>query len=156
MKKILLAILVFTVFIFSCKKDKEVATPSSSTNCTGIIPNKLSAKISNVSWCANQSCFGDLGTIMTINGLSGNGSSLTLELDDFMPGTYPITLDRNHILYTEINAYESTNSLPGSLTITSNDTASNLLKGYFSVTLKSPILGSVSISEGFISLYYTE
>lgn len=156
MKKILLAILVFTVFIFSCKKDKEVTTPSSSTNCTSIIPNKLSAKISNVSWCADQSCFGDLGTIMTINGLNGNGSSLTLELDDFMPGTYPITLDRNHILYTEINAYESTNSLPGSLTITSNDTASNLLKGYFSVTLKSPISGSVSISEGFISLYYTE
>ncbi len=156
MKKITIAFLALSAFIFSCKKENEPTTPTTTNSCTSIIPNKLSAKVSGVTWCADQSCFADLGTIMTINGLNGAGSSLTLELDDFMPGTYPITLDRNHVLYTGIDAYESTNALPGSVTITSNDTVSNVLKGSFSVSVKGPISGTVSISEGQISVYYTE
>lgn len=87
--------------------------------------------------------------------MNNNGSNLTLELDDYTPGTYPITSDRNHILYTNGNGWESTDSNPGTLTITSNNTSTHELKGTFSVTLLSPLTGNLEVSSGVIDVFYT-
>ncbi len=148
-----IALLMF--IIGGCKKEKEQPAPV-SIECSSILPNKLSAKIGTQSWCADQTCFGDLAIIMTINGLNGNASNLTLELDDFTPGTYPINQDRNHIVYIGFDGYESTDDNPGTLVIQSNDTSTNLIKGTFNVTLKSAISGNLSASDGKFSVYYTE
>ena len=157
MKNKLFAFAIMVSVFSGCKKDEEPATNNTtSVECSSILPNKLSAKIDGQSWCADQTCFGDLAIIMTMNGLNSNGSSLTLELDDFNVGTYPIKQDRNHMLYTGIQAYESTDGNPGTLVIQSNDTSANLIKGTFTVTLVSPILGSVSMTDGKFSIYYTE
>ncbi len=153
-----LQITTIALFIFingGCKKEKEQVTPT-PVECSSILPNKLSAKIGTQSWCADQTCFGDLAIIMTINGLNGNASSLTLELDDFTPGTYTINQDRNHIVYTGFDGYESTDDNPGTLVIQSNDTSTNLIKGTFNVSLRSPISGNLSVSDGKFSIYYTE
>ncbi len=145
------------IFIFAgCKKEDKTTTPITPVGCSSILPNKLSAKVAGQTWCADQTCFGDLAIIMTINGLNSNASSLTLELDDFNVGTYPINQDQNHMLYTSIGAYESTDGNPGTLVIQSNDTTSNLIKGTFSVTLVSPISGNLMLSDGKFSIYYTE
>ena len=78
---------------------------------------------------------------MTINGLNGNGSSLTLKLDSVMPGTYQITEDVNHMIYLNGDGWESTNDNPGTLVITSNNTSTNQIKGTFTVTLQEPAFG---------------
>lgn len=93
---------------------------------------------------------------MTINGLNGNGSSLTLELDSVMPGTYQITEDVNHMIYLNGDGWESTNDNPGTLVITSNNTSTNQIKGTFTVTLRSPLSGNLSVTEGKFDLFYTE
>jgi hypothetical protein len=158
MKK-MLPFLVMIGFLVACdKKDDDSSTtnPPAATGCTSLLPNKLSAKIANQEWCSDQSCFGDLAVVMTINGLNGNGSSLTLELDSVMPGTYQITEDVNHMIYLNGDGWESTNDNPGTLVITSNNTSTNQIKGTFTVTLRSPLSGNLSVTEGKFDLFYTE
>lgn len=155
MGRALTSVLIISVLIAGCSKKKD-DTPG-SVNC--LLNNYyLKADISGLAWCANTTLFADYAIVMTINGISSNGASLTLELDDVLPGTYPIKQDRNHILYTSPMGagYESTNDNPGSLTIISNDTANNIINGSFNVTLRSPIAGNVSVSNGTFKLFYTE
>ncbi len=158
MKSKLFSLALLILIIAGCKKEDETSTPIAPVGCSSILPNKLSVKVDGQSWCADQTCFGDLAIVMTINGINSNGSTLTLELDDFTPGTYPINQDQNHILYTSslAMAYESTNSNAGTLVITSNDTTSNLIKGTINTTLQNPIGGTATLSEGAFSVYYTE
>ncbi len=144
-----------------CKKTVEVINsiqPPPTVECTSVLPNKLSAKFGELVWCADQTCFGDQAIIMTINGINSNGSSLTIELDDFSPGTYPINQDQNHVLFINAYgfAYESTNNYAGTLVISSNDTIANLIKGRINTSLISPVYGSTTLSEGSFSIYYTE
>ncbi|HQW23752.1 MAG TPA: DUF6252 family protein [Bacteroidia bacterium] len=158
MKSKLFSLALLILIIAGCKKEDETSTPIAPVGCSSILPNKLSVKVDGQSWCADQTCFGDLAIVMTINGINSNGSTLTLELDDFTPGTYPINQDQNHILYTSslAMAYESTNSNAGTLVITSNDTTSNLIKGTINSTLHNPLGGDVALTEGTFSIYYTE
>ena len=118
----------------------------------------LQATIDGQTWKADASLFADKAIVMTISGLSQNGSSLTLELDDYTPGTYLIKNSRNHILYTSqmADAFESTDSNPGTLVIISNDQSKNLLKGTFNFTGQSPLTGNKTISNGTFEVYYTE
>lgn len=158
MKNNLLFLSIIMLTIAGCKKDEKPTTTNTPVECSSILPNKLSGKIDGQSWCADQTCFGDQAIIMTINGINSNGSTLTLELDDFTPGTYPINQDQNHILYTSsiAMAFESTNSNPGTLVISSNDTTTNLIKGTINTSLQNPLGGNTTLSEGSFSIYYTE
>ncbi|MFN8166255.1 MAG: DUF6252 family protein [Bacteroidia bacterium] len=156
MKTPLFTLFIISILTVSCKKD-EKATTSTNTpvGCSSSLVNKLSCKVGGQEWCSNSTCFADLAIVLTINGMNNNGSNLTLELDDYTPGTYPITSDRNHILYTNGNGWESTDSNPGTLTITSNNTSTHELKGTFSVTLLSPLTGNLEVSSGVIDVFYT-
>lgn len=155
MTKFVTGLLLISALASGCskKKDEQPAVD----NC--LLNNYyLKADISGASWCANTSLFADYAIVMTINGISSNGATLTLELDDVSPGTYPIKQDRNHILYTSSLGvgYESTNDNPGSLTILSNDTSSNIINGSFNATLRSPVSGNISVANGTFKLFYTE
>ena len=123
-----------------------------------VISYFLQATIDGQTWKADASLFADKAIVITISGINQQGSSLTLELDDFNPGTYQIKNSRNHILYTSqlADAFESTDGNPGTLVITSNDDAKNLLKGTFSFTGQSPVSGNKTISNGSFEVYYTE
>ncbi|MBL0102650.1 MAG: hypothetical protein IPP51_02070 [Bacteroidetes bacterium] len=156
MKKLYFILFAMILISAGCKKDEPVTSEPTPVGCSSVLPNKLSCKVAGQEWCANTTCFGDLAIIMTINGVNSSTSSLTLELEDFTPGTYQIREDRNHILYTSGNAWESTNDNPGTLIITSNDTSTNHLTGTFTVTLRSPLTGNLSITNGVINLFYTE
>ncbi len=147
MKRIIPVFIILFSFFYGCDDDPETT-----------IKYFLKAKINQVEWTANTSLFADQAIVLTINGMNNNGSTLTLELNDVTPGTYTITKDRNHILYTDelANAFESKNSLPGTLTISENDASKNIVKGTFSVTLQSPLTGNIEIKEGNFELYYTE
>lgn len=151
--------LIWFLFLFtalSCKKKQDEPVYGDNMGCRSILPSKISFTLNNSTWCADASCFADLAIGLTANGINSNASSITLELDSLRPGTYVINNETNHILYTNGNAYESTNAQPGTLVITSNDETHNVLKGTFSVTLVSPILGSISINNGTFDLLYTE
>lgn len=148
----------FLVPVLSCNKDDDKDNnPPVSQPCELTGGYVLKATVNNSLWCADVSLFGDLAILMTINGMKQDGSSLTLELDDFIPGTYEISADRNHILYTTAGSgYESTNDNPGILTIIENNESSNYFRATFSGVLKNPIGGSINISGGEVKLIYTE
>lgn len=149
-KKILYTLLIASVCC-SCKK-KEEPDPCLVNGYS------LTMKAGSADWCANTTLFADQAVVMTINGINADGSSLTLELDDTQPGTYPIKEDKNHVLYTSklADGYESTNDNPGSLTIQSNDASTNKIKGTFTATVRSPISGNLVLSDGAFTLFYTE
>ncbi len=155
MKKVLISLIILSGVAASCSKKKE--DKPGTDNC--LLNNYfLKADIAGTAWCANTTLFADYAIVMTINGISSNGATLTLELDDVSTGTFQIKQDRNHVLYTSSLGvgYESTNDNPGSLTIISNDTANNIINGSFNVTLRSPISGNISLSNGTFKLFYTE
>lgn len=151
-----LAWVIVLFAVLSCKKKQDEPVYGDNMECNSVLPSKISFTLSSRSWCADASCFADLAIHLTANGINSNASSITLELDSLRPGTYVINNETNHILYTNGNAYESTNANPGTLVITSNDETRNVLKGTFSVTLVSPILGNISINNGTFDLLYTE
>ncbi len=151
MKNIILTLLAVSLLVISsCKKDENQSDP--------VISYYLQATIDGQIWKADATLFADKAIVMTISGLNQQGSSLTLELDDFTPGTYPIKNSRNHILYTSqmADAFESTDGNPGTLVIVSNDEAKNLLKGTFTFTGQSPLTGNKTISNGSFEVYYIE
>lgn len=148
-------VVLLLALLTGCSKKKD-ENPSAA-NC--LLNNYyLKANIGGTDWCANTSLFADYAIVMTINGISSNGATMTLELDDVTPGNYAIKQDRNHVLYTSSLGvgYESTNDNPGSLTILSNDTSANIINGSFNVTLRSPLSGNISVSNGTFKLFYTE
>ncbi len=142
------------IFLLACSEKKE--NPPAVDPCL-INGYYLRASMAGESWCANTTLFADFAIVMTINGISSNGASMTLELDDVIPGSFPITQDRNHILYTNSLgvAYHSTNDNPGSLVIQSNDTSANIIQGSFNVTLRNPMAGNLATSGSF-RLFYSE
>lgn len=83
---------------------------------------------------------------------------MTLELDDITPGTYTMNEDTNSILFTDqlAMAWQSTNSNPGTLIITSNDTANNILQATFNPTVRYPLRQTKFISPDQVKIIYTE
>lgn len=152
-----IALLFFVLINTSCKKKSDDAQ-SASPKCNKFSPFELSATVDGNLFCADATLFADKAIVMTINGISQSTASLTLELDDFTPGTYTINNNKNHVLYTDplAGGYESTNGNPGTLVISGNDTANNILTGTFNVTVQSPIFGNKKIENGVIHVFYTE
>lgn len=155
MKKIILLSLITSfAFINSCKKDDN---SSSTNNCT-LPTGYLRCTAGSTDFCADQSLFADYAIVMTINGIAGNGSTLTLELDNVQPGTYQMKELTNHILYTSPlgEGFETTDDNPGTLIITSNNTSTNTIEGSYSATVRSPISGNLNITKGTFKVFYTE
>jgi hypothetical protein len=157
MKKIICFTALFISILTSCEPEKEVLTDILTDNCE--LPNgHLKWSSGGSQTCANASLFGDLAIIMTINGISLTGETFTLELDDVAPGTYAMTTDTNHILHTDQlgMAWESTNAMPCTLLVLSNNTSTNLLEANFSGTLQSPLGLTKVINSGTVKVSYTE
>ncbi len=160
MKKYMSLILAIGLLSACSKSDSNTGNvPVNTDPCNSVLPNKVSCRFNGAQWCADSICFADYAIGMTIFGQTFDGASLLIELDDIQPGTYPITLDRNHVLYISAfgMAYESSNSQPGQITITSNDPVTNHLKGTFQLNVLDPLLSSwLPITNGNIDVYYTE
>lgn len=144
------------VFLSSCKKDEEeTETPI----ICGLPNGTLKWKENGVEKCANASLFADYTIDMTVNGISAQGPSMTLELDSLNIGTYALTADYNYMLYTDglALAWEATNEQPGSITITSHNENTNRIEATFHINLVSPISGATKqITDGTLSITYTE
>jgi hypothetical protein len=164
MKNTLRLLLIAIVMIsWSCKKDSDSDNNSgnnNTTSCTSLLPNKVSATLNNVTWCADSICFADYSGIqMTVFGQTFDGASILLELDDVAPGVYSMGTDVNHILYIDNMgmAYESTDDNPGEIVITQNNTATNSFKARFNVVLRNPLFAtSLPLTSGNIDVLYTE
>lgn len=163
--KITLRILLLSVVLFfwSCKKDSsdnDNSGNNNNTSCTSLLPNKVSASLNGVTWCADSICFADYsGLGMTIFGQTFDGASILLELDDVTPGVYSMSTDVNHVLYIDNMgmAYESTDDNPGEIVITQNNVSTNSFKARFNVVLRNPILAtSLPLSSGSVDVLYTE
>jgi hypothetical protein len=147
------------VLMSSCKKEDDPApTPPPAVVC-GMDGARLQATFDGASWCANLTLFADgvPGTI-TISGMTQMGSTLTLELEDTDVGTHPVSEDSNTILFTTSMAagYLSSNNDPGTVTITSHNTATRRIQGSFSANLYEELGGTSKPITGQFDVQYVE
>ena len=145
----------FLLLLAGCEKDTPASNPVIDV-CQ--LPNGFVRWAdANGSYCATTA-FADEAIEMTINGISTNGPSITLTLNDYGVGSHPITETGNSIFYTSALgfSYLSSNSNPGTLTITSYSSTNHQIKGSFQTTFYDPagILPPTNLSGNF-SLYYT-
>lgn len=158
MKKVLFALWAISFAgITACNNDDDDDNNPAPDVCT-LPTGSLRWTIGGTQRCADQSLFGDYTIIMTINGIAGNGETMTLELDSVTPGTYEMKADVNSILYTDnlAMAYQTTDDNPATLTITKNDTSNNRFEATFSGTLRNPLGVSKTITGGTVKVNYTE
>jgi hypothetical protein len=145
-----------TLFLSSCKDEEEdIETPI----VCGLPNGTLKWTSDGAERCANASLFGDYGIFLTVNGITSQGQTLTLELDSLSVGTHEISADANYMLYTDNLAvvWEATNEQPGTITITSHNEQTNRLEATFNVNLVNPINGATkSLSSGQLKITYTE
>lgn len=142
----------------ACKKDDDDDPAPATPVVCGIDGMRLQGMIGSDAFCANTSLFADLAILLTANGIQSNGATLTMELDSVDVGTYAMSQDINHVLYTDQLglAWQTNDGSPATLTITSHDTGSNRIKGAVNGNLFSPVGGaSRDISVNF-DLTYTE
>lgn len=82
MRLVYIALALPLIFLTACDKEDDAATPAPSTPAAcGISGARLQATFQGNAFCANTSLFGDLGNHLTVNGITSNGATLTLELD---------------------------------------------------------------------------
>ena len=145
-----------TLLIASCKDEEEVVeTPI----VCGLPNGTLKWTSDGAERCANATLFGDYGIFLTVNGITTQGQTLTLELDSLSVGTHEISADANYMLYTDNLAvlWEATNEQPGTITITSHNEETNRLEATFNVNLVNPINGvTKSLTNGQLKITYTE
>ncbi len=157
MERTLSCILLLSIALLpSCKKDDDTPAPTPVPTC-GIAGARLQASFLGETFCPGLSLFADQAVVLTINGVSLSGSTLTLELDSLDPGTYDMTEDANHVLFTNITgAYESSNSDPATLVIASHDEGANRIQGSFSGPLTNPLGGTSPTITGSFDMFYLE
>lgn len=148
------------VLVVSCGKEKQdlpTALGGGSTEC-GTSGARLQATFDGASWCANASLFAAFADILTVNGITTMGSTLTMELDSLGVGTYAMSAESNRLLFTTNLglAYNSSDAEPATLNITSHDAATRRIQGNFSGNL-SPVLGGGDKAiAGSFDLFYVE
>ncbi|MBL0074122.1 MAG: hypothetical protein IPP34_20900 [Bacteroidetes bacterium] len=156
--RILALLLSFTAVFAGCDtKDDNPASPN-NPSCSANGGIFFSARIDNLTWCADSTLNGNLSGSLAVSGASsGNSRTISIMLDDLSPGTYSAKFSRNKFQYTENGTvYESTNTNPGSITITEHNTSLNFVTGTFLVTLNNNTAGDKTLSNGSFKVYYTE
>lgn len=146
------------VFVTACKKDEDEPAPTPTPASCGVAGARLQATFDGTSFCANTSLFADQAIGLTVNGIASNGATLTLELDSLAAGTHPIKSGTNTVLFTTTMAlaYTAVDADPGTLTITSHDTATNHIQGSFEAPLYSGLGGAPKNISGSFDLFYIE
>lgn len=96
--------------------------------------------------------------VLTLNGISQQGATLTLELDSLTVGAHDMTEGTNSLLFTTTLglAYRTADGDPGTVTITSHDTSARRMQGTYAADLYSPLGGAPKAIVGNFDLYYIE
>lgn len=147
------------VLFASCSKDKDDPVAPAPTNTCGVAGARLQANLDGEAFCADASLFASLAVdVLTVNGISQQGATLTLELDSLSVGTHTMTEGTNSLLFTTTLglAYRTSDGDPGSVTITSHDTSAKRIQGTCSADLYSPLGGVPKVISGNFDLYYIE
>ncbi|MFN5294963.1 MAG: DUF6252 family protein [Flavobacteriales bacterium] len=150
--------LVLTSLLFVACNDEEEDDIETPIVC-GLPNGSLKWTIDGTERCANASLFGDYGMFLTVNGITTQGQTLTMELDSLSVGTHELSADENYMLYTDNFAvvWEATNEQPGTITITGHNETTNQLNATFQINLVNPLNGQIkSISNGQLNIKYTE
>lgn len=136
-----LVLLLAPVIFAACTKDNddETAPTPASVSC-GVDGMRLQGTIGSESFCANANLFADLAIVLTANGISQTGTSLTMELDSVSVGAHAASADGNRVLYTDQLGlpWNTANAAPATVQITSHDTIANRIKGSITGTLYAP------------------
>jgi hypothetical protein len=145
-----------TLLLSGCKPE-DVIAPILPVDICALPNGYLKWSDAGTSYCGTT-LFADEAIEMTINAVSLNGPTLTMQLDHYSLGTHILADSVNTVLYTSQLglAYQSTDANPGTLTISSFDNANKQIKGNFDVTLKDPtgVTGNKHVTGSF-SVYFT-
>jgi hypothetical protein len=155
---VIISLFALPLCFASCKEEEDPIEVESPLVC-GLPNGTLRWTSDGAERCANTTLFGDYGIFLTVNGISSEGQTLTLELDSLSVGTHELSADVNYLLYTDnlAVAWEITNEQPGSITIISHNETTNRLEATFQATVVNPLSGvSKTLSNGQLSITYTE
>jgi hypothetical protein len=142
-------LLVASFILLGCQKDDNTISPPTGSG-------SLSCSVNGQFWGANQELTASKGTTLTINAKNINGSSLSLILTDLDTGVYIISADRNKAIFSEsASSFLSTNSNPGSLSITQHDTIKGNIKGSFQFAGRNAVGATRTITQGSFDLLYS-
>lgn len=135
---------------WGCEKDNNLTSPPTGAG-------NLSCTVNGQFWGANQELTASKGTTLTINAKNNNGSSLSIILNDLDTGLYLINADRNKAIFTEsASSYLSSNSNPGSLSITQHDVQKGVIKGSFQFIGRNAVGATRTITQGSFDLLYSK
>ncbi len=142
----------------ACVKDDNEATPELPIAICGIDGMRLEAHVDGSEACFSTSLIGNLadGQIM-LGGSHPTTGTLAIQLDNLATGTHAASGNANHILLVLGGmAYESSDEVPGYITISSHDQGGNRIKGSFSAQLISPEGGPTKTASGTFDVTYIE
>jgi len=122
----LFATLTFVIVLFS-SCDKEPAEVKDFLRCA----------LDGKAWTASAAVYGSMADpLIVLDGITSQGDTMRLLIQDQQPGTYPVKNTRNvTILKTAGKTYIPLNSADGGLTISKHDAVAKLIEGTFFLTL---------------------
>jgi hypothetical protein len=136
---------------------KEVLVAATENNDCSLNGNQLSWQIGGSEMCADTFLEADFGgQVMSINGISGIVSSLTMSLEDTEVGTHDFNGSSNFMLLTQLGfPWVSSDTLPGTFEITAHDPAVQNIAGTFQVDLLNELSNDVKSIEGVFNVDYS-
>jgi len=154
-----MGVLATVVGFTACMKDQQEVAQD-----VGIIPStcgtagsRMQASVDGASYCANAQLIatGDESTVM-VTGVDLLGSSIILQVDTLVPGSFEINEMNNAVVYMQTGtAYAIDPTHPGMLTITAHNATTHNLKAAFDVTLLNELDGSTRTVVGDFDVDYT-
>jgi len=113
--------------------------------------------ISGNDMCADTFLDADYsGGVMTLNGISGILSTLTLDIEATSVGTHPFNGSSEFVLLTQLGMpWVSSDTLPGSFEINMHDLAHQRIAGTMNVDLLNELTNEVKTLQGDFELDYS-
>jgi hypothetical protein len=149
--------LLCTLFLAlsSCKDKEDIPVPY--VDPCELINGKLNWSFNGTSTCADANIIADLAIVLTVNGLTQSGESLTFELESVQPGTYGVDDNNNSFTYTDAlgMGWITPVQNAGNIVVTSHDASQNKVQGNFNVALENPLTGTIKTLSGNFRLTYT-
>lgn len=151
-----ICVLVVILSTVGCLQKEILEEISGGSECT-LNGSHMQWTISGNDMCADTFLEADYsGGVMTLNGISGILSTLTLDIEATSVGTHPFNGSSEFIMLTQLGMpWVSSDTLPGSFEISMHDLALQRIAGTIHVDLLNELSNEVRSLQGDFELDYS-
>ncbi len=150
------ALLLMAWCISACSADESLPIPTPpATECTQS-NGSVEWMVADNSYCSNEELYASNQGGVVINAITKTGVNITMIIDSLTPGTYPMNMIQNGILY--IDQLGQTWTLEfgsvGTMKVLSHDSINNRIKATFSCNVQNSLGNTLAITNGSIDVRY--